>query len=181
MNPAGQLTPQQRRKQFLVGLGNVMLQRGVPLPPQLTGVPYPQAYDPTGSPWRSLDISNVDVGVVRIAGKDVDLYRLWAFVTQAGGSAKVRRAYLPSKTLIHHPYSSASKTCGGSFFRTLSCPNNSYNLPANHNPRRPCFSTTSYSYSDHSKRHTARTRVARLVGLNRGSLCREQVRRGPVG
>ena len=89
MNPAGQLTLQQRKKQFLHGLGNVMLGRGVPLPPQLTGIPYPPAYDASQSPWRSLDISNADVGIVRIAGKDVDLYRLWGIVLQGGGSAKV--------------------------------------------------------------------------------------------
>lgn len=88
MNPAQQ--QQQRKKQFLYGLGNVMLQRGVPLPPQLTGIPYPPAYDPSTSPWKSLEVSNQDVGVVRIGGKDVDLYRLWGTVLQSGGSAKVR-------------------------------------------------------------------------------------------
>ena len=90
MNPGAQLTPQQRRKQFLYGLANVMLQRGVPLPPELTGIPYPPTFDPSTSPWRSLEVSNADHGVIRLAGKDVDLYRFWAIVQQAGGSTKVR-------------------------------------------------------------------------------------------
>ena len=81
---------QQRKRQFLQGLGNLMLQRGVPLPPQLTGIPYPPTFDPSTSPWRSLELSNTDMGVVRLANKDVDLYRLWGLVLQTGGSAKVR-------------------------------------------------------------------------------------------
>ena len=101
MNPTAQLAPQQRRKQFLYGLGNVMLQRGVPLPPQLTGVPYPATYDPSTSPWRSLEISNTDIGVVRLAGKEVDLYKLWALVQQAGGGTKVCSSHLPSENRIN--------------------------------------------------------------------------------
>lgn len=91
MNPTQQQqTPiQQRKRSFLHGVNSVMLQRGVPLPPQLTGVPYPPTYDPTNSPWRTLDVSTSDLGVVRLAGRDVDLFKLWALVQQAGGSAKV--------------------------------------------------------------------------------------------
>jgi SWI/SNF chromatin-remodeling complex subunit SWI1 len=66
-----------------------MLQRNVPLPPRLTGVPYPPAYDPSSSPWRQLEVSSADLGVIRLAGKDLDLYRFWGIVQQAGGSAKV--------------------------------------------------------------------------------------------
>ncbi|GJE86009.1 ARID/BRIGHT DNA binding domain-containing protein [Phanerochaete sordida] len=88
MNPAVQ---QQRRKQFLIGLGNVMLQRNVPLPPQLTGMPYPPGYDPSTSPWRSLEVSNADIGVFRLAGKDIDMFRLWAVVSSAGGSGKLNQ------------------------------------------------------------------------------------------
>ena len=90
MNPAMQQSHQTRKRNFLNGLGNVMLQRGMPLPPQLTGVQPPQTYDISASPWRSLDVSTADIGVVRLAGKDVDLFKLWALVQQAGGSAKVR-------------------------------------------------------------------------------------------
>lgn len=89
MNPAAVQQQQQRRKQFLIGLGNVMLQRGVPLPPQLTGMPYPPGYDPSTSPWRSLEVSNADVGVFRLTGKDIDIFKLWALVLSAGGSMKV--------------------------------------------------------------------------------------------
>lgn len=116
MNPQNsQLPPQQRRKQFLYGLGNVMLQRGVPLPPQLTGIPYPPTYDPSASPWRTLDISNTDVGVVRLAGKEVDLYKLWALVQQAGGSAKVRFSYIPSRTLADALVAQPTKYVGPAY------------------------------------------------------------------
>lgn len=84
-----QQSHQQRKRNFLHGLGSVMLQRGIPLPPQLTGVPYPTSIDPSTSPWRTLDVSSSDIGVVRLASKDVDLFKLWALVQQAGGSAKV--------------------------------------------------------------------------------------------
>ncbi|KAI0094715.1 hypothetical protein BDY19DRAFT_914190 [Irpex rosettiformis] len=85
-----QQTPiQQRKRSFLHGLANVMLQRGVPLPSHLTGIPYPSSFDPASSPWRTLDISSSDLGIVRLASRDVDLFKLWAFVQQAGGSAKI--------------------------------------------------------------------------------------------
>lgn len=90
MNPVAiQQGNQQKKRQFLHGLANITLQRGMPLPPQVTGVPYPPAYDPSTSPWRNLEYSNTDIGVVRLAGKDVDLYKLWAIVQQAGGGVKV--------------------------------------------------------------------------------------------
>ena len=85
-----QQSQQQRKRQFLTGLANVMLQRNTPLPPQLTNVPYPPNYDPSTSPWRNLEVSHQDLGVVRLAGKDIDLFRLWAVVQAAGGVQKVR-------------------------------------------------------------------------------------------
>lgn len=100
-NPAVamQLAAQQRRKQFLFGLANLMTNRGAPLPPQFTGVPYPPNYDPSNSPWRSLDVSPIDIGIFRLAGKEVDLYKLWGFVQQSGGSAKVRSPFSSSSTV----------------------------------------------------------------------------------
>ncbi|KAH9946784.1 hypothetical protein B0H21DRAFT_382456 [Amylocystis lapponica] len=77
---------QQKRRSFITGVANVMQQRNVPLPPALTGVPYPPNYDPSSSPWKSLDVA--DIGVVRLAGKEVDLYKLWALALQAGGAAR---------------------------------------------------------------------------------------------
>lgn len=81
----------QRKRQFLTGLASIMQQRGTPLPPNLTGLPYPPNYDPSTSPWRTLEVSNSDLGVVRLAGKDIDLFRLWAVVQQAGSGQKVRQ------------------------------------------------------------------------------------------
>ncbi|EKM60949.1 uncharacterized protein PHACADRAFT_83217 [Phanerochaete carnosa HHB-10118-sp] len=101
MNPAAMQQQQQRKKQFLVGLGNVMLQRGVPLPPQLTGLPYPPGYDPSTSPWRSLEVSNADLGVFRLAGKDIDIFRLWALVLSSGGSMKLSQQGLWGQLLQH--------------------------------------------------------------------------------
>jgi SWI/SNF chromatin-remodeling complex subunit SWI1 len=85
-----QLQMHQKRRQFLHGLGTLMAQRNTPLPPGLTGVPYPQNYDPNNSPWKMLEVSPVEPGYIRIAGKDVDLYRLWCIVYQHGGGMKVR-------------------------------------------------------------------------------------------
>lgn len=85
----------QRKRSFLNGLANVMMQRNVPLPPRLTGVPYPPGYDPNTSPWRTLEVSNSELGIIRLAGKDVDLFKLWAVVLQSGGGAKVRRSVMP--------------------------------------------------------------------------------------
>lgn len=79
----------QKRRQFLHGLATVMAQRNTPLPPNFTGVPYPQGYDPNNSPWKMLDISPVDHGLIRIAGKEVDMYKLWGIVFSNGGGMKV--------------------------------------------------------------------------------------------
>lgn len=86
---------QQKKRSFLSGVANVMLQRNVPLPPSLTGTPYPANYDPNTSPWKSLDVA--EIGVVRLAGKEVDLFRLWSYVLQAGGSTKV--CYFPLRLI----------------------------------------------------------------------------------
>ncbi|EIW64780.1 uncharacterized protein TRAVEDRAFT_33530 [Trametes versicolor FP-101664 SS1] len=79
----------QRKRNWLNGLATLMVQRGTPLPPMLTGVPFPSNYDPANMPWKSLEVSTNDIGVVRLAGKDVDLYKLWGLILQAGGGQKV--------------------------------------------------------------------------------------------
>ncbi|KAI1797771.1 hypothetical protein LXA43DRAFT_876851 [Ganoderma leucocontextum] len=79
----------RRKRSWLNGLASLMAQRGMPLPPQLTGVPFPPNYDPANMPWKSLEVSPADLGVIRLAGKDVDLYRLWGLVTQNGGGQLV--------------------------------------------------------------------------------------------
>jgi SWI/SNF chromatin-remodeling complex subunit SWI1 len=78
-----------RQKGFLVGLANVMSSRGTPLPPHLTGVPYPAGYDPTNSPWKALEPSQTETGSFRLAGKDVNLFKLWGLVFQSGGGTKM--------------------------------------------------------------------------------------------
>ena len=77
----------QRKRSFLNGLASIFHQRNAPLPPALTGIPNPPGFDSTTSQWKALDIS--DQGVIRLAGKDVDLYKLWALVFQAGGGVQV--------------------------------------------------------------------------------------------
>jgi SWI/SNF chromatin-remodeling complex subunit SWI1 len=81
-------TLKQRQRNFLNGLTSVMSAKGTPLPPALTGIPN-QQYDPNNSPWKALEPSPTEVGAFRLAGKDVDLFRLWGLVFQAGGHAKV--------------------------------------------------------------------------------------------
>ena len=77
----------QRQQGFLLGLANVMATRGTPLPPALTGVPTP-SYDPNTSLWKSLEVSP-EVGHFRLAGKDINLLKLWGSVFQSGGGHAV--------------------------------------------------------------------------------------------
>ncbi|TFK57342.1 hypothetical protein OE88DRAFT_1651014 [Heliocybe sulcata] len=86
-NPALVLQ-QTKRRNFLNSLAQVHQARNAPLPPNLTGVPS-ATYDPTSSPWKALDISQTDAGVIRVAGKEVDLFRLWTLVNGAGGAQKL--------------------------------------------------------------------------------------------
>ena len=80
----------QRQRNFLMGLANVMANRNTPLPPALTGIPYPPNYDTTTSPWKIIEPSTTELGSFRLAGKDVDLFKLWGIVYQAGGGNLVR-------------------------------------------------------------------------------------------
>ncbi|KAG1757419.1 hypothetical protein EDB19DRAFT_1657370 [Suillus lakei] len=77
-----------RQRTFLAGLAGAHVTRA-PLPPALTGAPYPPNYDPANSPWKSLDCPPGQPGVVRVGGKDIDLLRLWQMVTQLGGWQKI--------------------------------------------------------------------------------------------
>jgi SWI/SNF chromatin-remodeling complex subunit SWI1 len=79
----------QHKKQFLNGLASVHLARKDPLPPALTGIPYPVGFDPNQSRWKSLESSQTEPGSVMLAGKPVDLYKLYAAVNAGGGWAKV--------------------------------------------------------------------------------------------
>ena len=86
-----QLNPQHKAKQrqFLTTLANFHIARKDPLPPALTGVPYPAGFDPAQSKWKSLESSPTEPGSVILAGKPVDLFKLWAAVNTGGGWAKV--------------------------------------------------------------------------------------------
>lgn len=77
-----------RQRTFLAGLAGAHANR-VPLPPALTGNPYPPNYDPTNSQWKYLDCPPGQPGVIRLGGKDIDLLRLWQIVTQLGGWQKI--------------------------------------------------------------------------------------------
>ena len=87
---AAQMQQMQKRRQFIQTLGSLMVQRGQPLPQALTGVPIPAGIDPNTSPWRNLEPSQTEVGAIRLAGKDFDLYRFFGIVFQNGGGMKVR-------------------------------------------------------------------------------------------
>ena len=89
-----------RKRNWLHGLANLMAQRNMPLPPQLTGVPFPPNYDPANMPWKSLEVSPADLGVVRLAGVDVDLFKLWGTILQHGGGAAVRTSISSSSRAI---------------------------------------------------------------------------------
>lgn len=83
-------TPLKQRQQgFLNGLAQVMAkQRNTPLPPALTGLPTPN-YDPNTSPFKAIESS--EVGSFRLAGKDIDLFKLWGIAIQSGGGPAVRQ------------------------------------------------------------------------------------------
>jgi SWI/SNF chromatin-remodeling complex subunit SWI1 len=52
-------------------------------------MPYPTNYDPSQSHWNGIEISPHEPGFFRLAGKDVDVFKLWGLVFQNGGGAKV--------------------------------------------------------------------------------------------
>ncbi|KAF9270367.1 hypothetical protein L218DRAFT_30584 [Marasmius fiardii PR-910] len=75
----------ERTQSFLNGLASFMAKQNTPLPPTLTGVPVPN-YDPTTSMFNEIEPSP-EPGSFRLAGKDVDIFRLWGTVLQRGGTA----------------------------------------------------------------------------------------------
>ncbi|PPQ89376.1 hypothetical protein CVT25_002194 [Psilocybe cyanescens] len=86
-----------RQHAFLQGIASIMSKRNTPLPPSLTGVQVPN-YDPTNSPYSIIEPS-AEVGSFRLAGKDVDLWKLWGLVFQNGGGNAVTSANLWPKFL----------------------------------------------------------------------------------
>ncbi|ETW86899.1 hypothetical protein HETIRDRAFT_377546 [Heterobasidion irregulare TC 32-1] len=76
-----------KHRQFLASLAGIHAARNTPLPPALTGIPNP-AFDPLLSSWTLLDPSPTEPGSIRLAGRLVDLFKLWTTVHTAGGGAK---------------------------------------------------------------------------------------------
>ena len=77
----------QRQQGFLQGLASLMAKRNTPLPPSLTGIPYSN-YDPSNTLWSIIEPSP-EAGSFRLAGRDVDLFKLWGLVFQQGGGHTV--------------------------------------------------------------------------------------------
>ncbi|KAH8120091.1 hypothetical protein DFH11DRAFT_1838066 [Phellopilus nigrolimitatus] len=89
------MTPQQaaaqhkvRQANFLQGLAKIMATRHMPLPSSITGIE--AGYDPVSSPWKNLE-PTPEFGGIRLARKDVDLYKLWQIIFTAGGAGKIQQ------------------------------------------------------------------------------------------
>ncbi|KAJ7655021.1 hypothetical protein DFH06DRAFT_1329390 [Mycena polygramma] len=78
----------QRQVGFLNGLARIMASRNTPLPPALTGIDTP-TFDPNTSQWKILEPA--DVGAFRLAGREIELFKLWGLVFQNGGGAVLSR------------------------------------------------------------------------------------------
>ncbi|KAK0456210.1 hypothetical protein EV421DRAFT_1750991 [Armillaria borealis] len=78
----------QRHQGFLAGLANIMAKRNTPLPPALTGIPTPN-YDPNTSQFKMIEPSQTETGCFRLAGRDIDLFKLWGLTIQQGGGSVI--------------------------------------------------------------------------------------------
>lgn len=85
--PSASSSLKQRQQGFLQGLAGLMAKRNTPLPPSLTGIPYSN-YDPNNTLWSIIEPSS-EIGSFRLAGRDVDLFKLWGLVFQQGGGLMV--------------------------------------------------------------------------------------------
>lgn len=81
----------QRQQAFLNGVHNLHIKRGTPLPPALTGFPNPN-YDPAHSSWGQIAPGS-EPGSFKLAGRDVNLFKMWGLVFQHGGFEAVRRQH----------------------------------------------------------------------------------------
>lgn len=73
-----------RKPTMLDLISQIMMSRKTPLPPSVSGIPNP-AYDPATSPWRNLEPAS-QIGGFKLAGKDVDLQKLWTVTHPVGVS-----------------------------------------------------------------------------------------------
>jgi len=86
--PQGMNTQLRLREQgFLNNIATIFAKKGQPLPPGLTGVPTPN-YDPSNTIWTAIEIGH-EPGYFKLAGKEVNLFKLWGLVTQHGGGQMV--------------------------------------------------------------------------------------------
>ncbi|KAJ7597179.1 hypothetical protein C8J56DRAFT_1011680 [Mycena floridula] len=95
----GQQNLKNRQHGFLNALSNIMAKRNTPLPPALTGVAAPN-YDPATSLFKIIEPS-AEVGAFRLAGRDIELFKLWGLVVQNGG-AQALTANKAWNTLLPH-------------------------------------------------------------------------------
>ncbi|KAG7450361.1 uncharacterized protein BT62DRAFT_943270 [Guyanagaster necrorhizus] len=78
----------QRHQGFLAGLANIMAKRNTPLPPALIGISTPN-YDPNTSQFKMIEPSQTEIGCFRLAGRDIDLFKLWGLTIQQGGGSVI--------------------------------------------------------------------------------------------
>ncbi|CAE7231487.1 unnamed protein product [Rhizoctonia solani] len=86
----------KQRAQFLGMVAQVLAQRGIALPPFVTGQPNP-AYNPDSGPLKGVQpASDNRIGALRLPGAvpgragDVDIFKLWSAVTGAGGMQRIQ-------------------------------------------------------------------------------------------
>ena len=168
-HPPNTVSIKQKQRSFLANLANIHHTRGSPLPPPLTAVQYPANYDPASSQWKSLECSS-EPGAFRLAGKDVDLFKLWCIVCQLGGGQKVfiSISYIICRKLIityTQSFRRRNKMHGHSFFPSSTFLNISRLLrPMDNAPPPPSWLVTTMPSSNLLKRPTvamSRTRIAR--------------------
>lgn len=106
-----------RRQGFLNGLASIMFKRNTPLPPALTGVPAPN-FDPNTTQFKFIEPSS-EIGGFRLAGKDIDLFKLWGMVFQQGGCAVVRALLDRVPNSFISLASSTTIMDGTHYYRTL--------------------------------------------------------------
>jgi len=147
----------QRQTGFLNGIANLMVKRGTPLPPSLTGVPVPN-YDPTNSIWTIIEPSE-EVGAFKLAGKDVDLFKLWGLVFQHGGAPAVRFSFSGSFQLASSfVYRSPHQALGVRYYATLTSQNTFQSRkPTTQPPWLSCSPNTTMPFSIRSKKYTRKT------------------------
>ncbi|KAF8606249.1 hypothetical protein BDV93DRAFT_521082, partial [Ceratobasidium sp. AG-I] len=87
--------PDKQRGQFLAMLSQVLAQRGVVLPPFVTGQPNP-AWNPESGPLKHIQPATENrPGALRMPGAvpgragDLDLFKLWSAVTSGGGMQRI--------------------------------------------------------------------------------------------